>query len=676
MIALCLLYRYQFIVVKLLGFENSSIYFRNVAVGFNIEGVDNLNLTVDMLTGIYNGTIQKWNHSMIRNLNPTAELPDEDVVVIARSDNSGTTYAFSSALARGSIAWRNEFGTFSAGLDTDRLPINWKKSAVDYYGYTNQGVAGLIISVPNSLGYITVANNFNSKLKYAHIQNSAGNFIHPALPVLEYEMGNISEINYSENFSYPISAYTFFIVKLTQTQDCSSATEFVRYVDWFYNSDSAKSLCIKLNMLPLDTKMAAKFTTDILKRLTCHKQNVWMLVERQKMMELPEENDLTILYVIYSSLSILVIFLAAFIGHRWWLAYTTVVNDTWFMKYSLIIFDKDTRNKPQPHINTSNSLSTVNISTIDITLPVKQSSIDSEGSIWPRQQGYIIASDSIKSGVYGADRVYLTQSGAEYKVNTFRKKKLLIWFRDSIDHTNVAKYMGLTKSSIRWFSVYKGQTRGPVLDIIRDPKMNLCSAGLIVICKEIILGMEYLHEKGIIHGNLRGSTCLLDETWKVKISDWQHTKFASCDGKHNRAYEFDNKTDEVITTLYWVAPELIKSRRKASFETDVYAFGIVMQEIFSKNSPYNEVQLPPRKIISAVIASSLRPKITSNTPPVIRDLMKRTWDTDPEGRPHFHVLRHEMATGYPNEYSMADCIMRSIEGYALYLEHEVSQFIV
>ena len=628
---------------------------RNIAISYNIKNIDNLNLTLDTLIGIYNGTIQSWNDSSILTSNPTAPLPNENIEVIARSDNSGTTYAFSSVLSNVSAAWRDEYGIFSEGLDAQLLPVKWNRSAVHYYGYTNRGMSGLIISISNSLGYTTLADSYSSKLKYALIRNHAGNFVHPATRLIENEPEMNLHINFSEEFTYPISAFTFFIAKLTQIRDCSSAIEFVRYVDWFYNSESAKSMSLKLNMLPVDNDVVDDIVSNTLQKLTCHTENVWMLVQQQILQELPEQNNINFVYIFCSVLSLLVISLAVFIGRRWWLVYRMIMKDSLVIKYSAIRFDTENLNKCRPHISSSQVDPVVNINHAN------------------KDNNDMRAKDDIKHGMFGSDTVYLITSDSEVKVNAFKVRKLLIWFRDSVNHVNVAKYVGLTKSSLRWYSIYKGQTRGSVVDIIHNPKLNMGTPGLIVLCKEVILGMEYLHEKGIIHGNLRGSCCSVDITWKVKIGGWHQTRLNLCEGINNLSkYQLQNKTDDDTISLYWVAPELIQFQKSLTNEIDVYSFGIVMQEIFSKNMPYCEIQLPPRNIISAVLTSSLRPTISASTPVVIRELMERSWNKVPEVRPTFRILRREMDSSYPDDNSLTDCITRSIEDYVLHLEQEVS----
>lgn len=630
-----------------------------------MKGVAHLNLSLGALTGIYNGTITLWNDSIIQTLNPGFRLPAAEIITIARSDKSGTTYSFTSALATSCHHWQLEYGKFSDGLNADGLPIKWNKSVVDFYGYTNRGMSGLIISIPYSIGYMTVADVYFSNTKFALIQNIAGHFVRASTETVQNaiidSVDGTSLLNPVGNNSYPIAAYTFFIVPQSQMTDCDSAIEFVRYVDWFYNSKAAQTECEKLYMVPLEAGMVVNVTKIVLKTITCRGKNVWQLFQEIKFLENEEEDsdDLAV-YITIASLSVLGLAGLVLFGRQRWKIYKNVVNDTWFIQFSSIHFEKEDINKLRTQTN-SPALDPIN------------------SAVRSNNGQYAWQTASIKMGVIDSDLVFLIKSESELKTNTYNAKKSLIWFRDAIDHVNIARFVGLTRSAIRWFSIYKGQSRGSINEIVRVPTLKFDTPGLVVLCKDIILGMEYLHKKGIIHGNLKGSCCLVDVTWKVKITDWHRTKFKSFATSTDLSrFDFKDKTnDDDIVALFWVAPELIKFHRKPTYESDVYSFAIVMQEIFSKCEPYAEILLIPKEILNAVLSCCLRPKFSENAPAFIRTVMERSWEMDPAARPSFHELRNMMKAWYPGNNSLTDCIMRSVEEYASGLEKQVSsQFII
>ena len=147
-----------------------------------------MNLSIPTLCGIYNGTIRFWNHAVLQDMNPGHQLPDKEITVIARSDKSGTTHSFTSALAASCPVWEAEYGVFSHGLDENGMPIKWNKSAVHFFGYGNRGMSGLLLSLPYSIGYASVADIFVSKLKYARIQNNAGTFVEASTETVQNAM--------------------------------------------------------------------------------------------------------------------------------------------------------------------------------------------------------------------------------------------------------------------------------------------------------------------------------------------------------------------------------------------------------------------------------------------------------------------------------------------------------
>ena len=123
-------------ILCMLSYSQVLILFqtRAVVIIYNIPGVSNLNLSLEVAVGIYNGSLTNWRDPLIQVLNPTVQLPDRKIIPIARSDKSGTTSIFTTALSAYSNKWKNTYGTFSQG----RQPTSrWNNDAVKFYGYTN-----------------------------------------------------------------------------------------------------------------------------------------------------------------------------------------------------------------------------------------------------------------------------------------------------------------------------------------------------------------------------------------------------------------------------------------------------------------------------------------------------------------------------------------------------------
>jgi len=134
---------------------------------YNVSGVStDLNFTQKALAGIYLGTITKWNDPEITKANPGVKLPGEDIVVVHRSDGSGTSYIFTDFLSKASDDWKNKVGKGTS--------VNWP---VGLGGKGNEGVSGLVKQTPNSIGYIELIYAVQNSIPYGKVQNAAGKFV-------------------------------------------------------------------------------------------------------------------------------------------------------------------------------------------------------------------------------------------------------------------------------------------------------------------------------------------------------------------------------------------------------------------------------------------------------------------------------------------------------------------
>src|SRR5271168_3559499 len=132
---------------------------------YNIAGVTaELNFTQKALAGIYLGSITKWNDPEIAHANPGVNLPSADIVVVHRSDGSGTSYIWTDFLAKVSDDWKNKVGKAATS-------VNWP---VGLGGKGNEGVTGLVKQTPNAIGYIELIYAVQNNIPYGKVQNAAG----------------------------------------------------------------------------------------------------------------------------------------------------------------------------------------------------------------------------------------------------------------------------------------------------------------------------------------------------------------------------------------------------------------------------------------------------------------------------------------------------------------------
>jgi phosphate transport system permease protein/phosphate transport system substrate-binding protein len=143
----------------------------SVVAAYNIAGIDKgLKLTGPLLSDIFLGKITKWDDARIKELNPSVPLPSADIVVVHRSDGSGTTFIWTSYLSQVSPEWNQTFG---AGKS-----IQW---TVGLGAQGNEGVSSTIKSTPNSIGYVELTYALTTNMNYTSLMNRAGNFVEPTL---------------------------------------------------------------------------------------------------------------------------------------------------------------------------------------------------------------------------------------------------------------------------------------------------------------------------------------------------------------------------------------------------------------------------------------------------------------------------------------------------------------
>jgi phosphate transport system substrate-binding protein len=203
----------------------------NVAA-YNIPDVkEELNFTPEALAGIFLGKITKWTDPQLRNANPGIKLPNSDIVVIHRSDGSGTTYVWADYLAKVSPEWKSKVGVNTS--------VNWP---VGLGGKGNEGVAGLIKQTPNSIGYVELVYAVQNQISYGKVRNLAGTFLKADLASVTAaaagaakqmpEDFRLSITNADGKDAYPISSFTWLLVpaKIADPAKKKGITDFLQWM--------------------------------------------------------------------------------------------------------------------------------------------------------------------------------------------------------------------------------------------------------------------------------------------------------------------------------------------------------------------------------------------------------------------------------------------------------------
>jgi phosphate transport system substrate-binding protein len=179
---------------------------------YNVPGVSApLNFTPEALAGIFLGRVTKWNDPLIAGANKGVNLPNKDIVVVHRSDGSGTTYIWTDYLSKVSDDWKNKVGKGTS--------INWP---VGLGGKGSEGVTGLIKQTPNSIAYVELTYAAQNNVPYGTVKNSSGNFVKADLASVSAAAANaakdmpadfrVSITNGPGKNAYPISSFTWLLI--------------------------------------------------------------------------------------------------------------------------------------------------------------------------------------------------------------------------------------------------------------------------------------------------------------------------------------------------------------------------------------------------------------------------------------------------------------------------------
>ncbi|MGZ3944844.1 MAG: phosphate ABC transporter substrate-binding protein PstS [Mucilaginibacter sp.] len=236
-----------------------------VVVSYNVPGVaSGLKLSGKDLADIYLGKITNWNSPLIADANPGVKLPDLPIVVVHRSDGSGTSFIFTDFLTKVNPDWAAKVGKASA--------VNWPAGLG---GKGNAGVEGLVKQTPGGIGYVELAYAIQNKMPYAAVQNKSGKYITPTLETTTLSSNvtlpadsKVSLTNTDNPKGYPITSFTWALIYQEQKYNDRTAAraKMLLQLLW-YNIHEGQKDCEPLNYAPL-SKSAVKVAEKILKSAT------------------------------------------------------------------------------------------------------------------------------------------------------------------------------------------------------------------------------------------------------------------------------------------------------------------------------------------------------------------------------------------------------------------------
>lgn len=226
----------------------------SVVPAYNLPGVSaEIKFTPDVLAGIFLGKITNWNDKAIAAANPGVSFPDKPIVVVHRSDGSGTTFVWTDYLSKVSSQWKSDVGSNTS--------VKWP---VGLGGKGNEGVAGLVRQMEGSLGYVELIYALQNKITFGPVKNSSGNFVKASLESTTAAAASakfppndfrVSITNAPGKEAYPISSFTYLLIP-KQWKDGTKKAAFVGFLNWML--DSGQGMVTPLNYAPLPQEIQQK----------------------------------------------------------------------------------------------------------------------------------------------------------------------------------------------------------------------------------------------------------------------------------------------------------------------------------------------------------------------------------------------------------------------------------
>jgi phosphate transport system substrate-binding protein len=212
---------------------------------YNLPGNPQLKVDGPTIVDIFMGKITRWNDPRLAQQNPGVKLPDDDIIVVHRSDGSGTTFIWVDYLSSVSKEWESKVGRGTS--------VNWPAGLG---GKGNEGVAGQVKQLPGAVGYVELAYAVQNKLPYAHVKNSAGNYVAPTLDSITEALATakipedfrFSMVNPPGDKAYPIAGCTWLLVYQEQ-KDAAKGKKLVEFLNWAI--EKGESMAESLNYAPL-----------------------------------------------------------------------------------------------------------------------------------------------------------------------------------------------------------------------------------------------------------------------------------------------------------------------------------------------------------------------------------------------------------------------------------------
>ncbi|XP_034471125.1 retinal guanylyl cyclase 2-like [Hippoglossus hippoglossus] len=281
-------------------------------------------------------------------------------------------------------------------------------------------------------------------------------------------------------------------------------------------------------------------------------------------------------------------------------------------------------------------------------------------------RSYILTSaESSNIGILEGDWVWMKKIPAGKTMTAVNQntQSLFNHLRE-MRHENLNLYLGLFLDSGIFALVVEHCPRGSLADLLADATMRLDWMFKSSLLMDLIKGMKYLHLRGLSHGRLKSTNCLVDGRFVLKITDYGLPMIL-----HSQSLSLSEDPQELL----WSAPELLRnSVRGGSFAGDVFSFSIIIQEVISRTLPYAMMDMPAHEIMERLKTPPplFRPVVSvDEAPSECLSLMNECWNEDPSKRPSFNdIVKQFRGINRGKRANIIDSMLRMLEQYSSNLE--------
>jgi phosphate transport system substrate-binding protein len=231
----------------------------SVVPAYNVPGVTgDVKFTPEILAGIFLGRITNWNDAAIAKVNPGVKFPNQDIVVVHRSDGSGTTYIFTDYLSKVSNDWKDG--------PSKGTSVKWP---IGLGGKGNEGVAGLVRQMPGAIGYVELIYAVQNNISYGSVKNAAGEFVKASLESTTAAAGSVKTMpadfrvsitNPPGKDAYPISSFTWLLIP-EKAKDPNRGKIISDFLNWML--EEGQKMTTALTYAPLPASVVDKVRTTV-----------------------------------------------------------------------------------------------------------------------------------------------------------------------------------------------------------------------------------------------------------------------------------------------------------------------------------------------------------------------------------------------------------------------------